>query len=330
MTNHTRTRRAPCSGAGGGSWPTGAAATVALVIVLAGSVAAQRGGGRGQGPPQPARTAAPVDLTGWWVSIVTEDWRFRMVTPAKGDYASVPLSAEGRRVADTWDPSKDGQCDAYGAAGLMRIPGRLHITWQDDNTLKIETDAGTQTRLLHFGAAAGAGAPQAATLQGYSSAQWVGGAPGGPFGGFGGFAGNVAAPAPGAAPAAAGRAGAAPAGPAAAPPAGGAPGAAARGNAGAGGRGGRGAGAPGAERWGVLRVVTNQLKAAWLRKNGVPYSDRTAMTENFIRFADGADEWFTVSTVVEDPVYLNQSFITSTNFKREPDGSKWKPTTCRP
>ena len=70
-------------------------------------LAAQRGGGRG-GPPPTGRAAAPVDLTGYWVSVVTEDWRFRMVTPPKGDYASVPLNAEGRRVADTWDPSKDG------------------------------------------------------------------------------------------------------------------------------------------------------------------------------------------------------------------------------
>ena len=58
------------------------------------------------------------------------------------------------RVADTWDPAKDERegnaCKAYGVAGIMRVPGRLHITWQDENTLKIETDAGTQTRLLHF------------------------------------------------------------------------------------------------------------------------------------------------------------------------------------
>ena len=86
---------------------------------------------------------------------MTEDWRYRMVTPKKGDHPSVPLNAEGVRVADAWDPAKDEaageQCRAYGAAGVMRAPGRLHITWQDDNTLKIETEAGTQTRLLRFG-----------------------------------------------------------------------------------------------------------------------------------------------------------------------------------
>ena len=53
------------------------------------------------------------------------------------------------------------------------------------------------------------------------------------------------------------------------------------------------------------------------------------MTENFIRFSDERDEWFTVVTVVEDPTYLTQSFITSTNFKREADGSKFKPVACK-
>src|ERR1700704_2539947 len=106
------------------------ALTVALGCVLVAAtgitVDAQRGQGRGGAPPT-ARAAAPVDLTGYWVSVVTEDWRFRMVTPPKGDYASVPLNAEARRVADAWDLSKDGACDAFGAAALMRIPGRLHI-----------------------------------------------------------------------------------------------------------------------------------------------------------------------------------------------------------
>ena len=116
--------------------------------------AAGQGRGRGQ-PPQTPQAQAPIDLTGWWVSVVTEDWRWRMVTPAKGDYSSVPINNEGRRVGDTWDPAKDERegnaCKSYGVAALMRVPGRLHVTWQDDSTLKVETDAGTQTRLLHFG-----------------------------------------------------------------------------------------------------------------------------------------------------------------------------------
>jgi hypothetical protein len=78
-----------------------------------------------------------------------------------------------------------------------------------------------------------------------------------------------------------------------------------------------------------LKAATTQLRPGWLRKNGAPYSENTVVTENFMRFTDGDDVWFTVTTVVEDPTYLNQSFITSSNFKREADGSKWKPTPCR-
>src|SRR6187401_3557949 len=122
-------------------------------------------------PPPTAKAAAPIDLTGSWVSIVTEDWRWRMVTPAKGDYQSVPINAEGKRVADLWDPAKDEaageQCRSYGAAAIMRVPGRVHITWQDDNTLRIDTDAGTQTRLLRFGAAPNSGSEP--SWQGQSS-----------------------------------------------------------------------------------------------------------------------------------------------------------------
>src|ERR1700730_5835465 len=131
--------------------------------------------GRGPtGPPPSGKAGGAEDLTGYWVSVVTEDWRFRMVTPPKGDYSSLPLNAEARKVADTWDPAKDNvtveTCKAYGAAAVMRQPRRIHITWQDDNTLKVETDAGTQTRLFHFGASQPpAGQP---AWQGYSVAQW--------------------------------------------------------------------------------------------------------------------------------------------------------------
>jgi hypothetical protein len=115
-----------------------------------------RGGGRGAppGPPPTAQAQAPIDLTGYWVSVVTEDWRWRMLTPAKGDTASVPLNAEGQRVAGMWDLEKDkadgNLCRAFGAAGLLRLPLRIHITWQDANTLKLETDSGQQTRLFLF------------------------------------------------------------------------------------------------------------------------------------------------------------------------------------
>jgi len=123
---------------------------------------------------QSPKAAAPIDLTGYWVSVVTQDWRWRMVTPAKGDYQSIPITVEAKKVGDAWDPAKDEaageQCKSYGAPALMAIPTRLHITWQDENTLKVETDAGTQTRRFHFGN----WKPQdaAPTWQGESIAQW--------------------------------------------------------------------------------------------------------------------------------------------------------------
>jgi hypothetical protein len=126
--------------------------------------------------PSSARQSAPIDLTGYWVSIVTEDWRWRMLTPPRGNYASVPLSNMGKQIADTFDPSRyaPGQidCRAYGAGGLMRMPTRAHITWATADTLKIETDWGEQTRLLHFAAGEPPGAEP--TLQGHSTATWHG------------------------------------------------------------------------------------------------------------------------------------------------------------
>ena len=270
---------------------TAAAVCVFALISVIGPQAAQRAseasqpappqggrGGRG-GPVGPARTTAPVDLTGNWVSVVTEDWQWRMRTPAKGDYTSVPLTPQGRQVADTWDPSKDGLCEAYGVGGIMRMPGRLRISWQDDNTLKIESDAGQQTRLLHF-AAPGAPAPVGAnaprTLQGTSVATWQRSA-----GGFDAFLE-------------------------------------------------RGAAGGGAQRWGSLRVVTTNMLPGWVRRNGVPYGQNAVITEHFTRFTNpDAGDWFVVTTIVDDPQHFAQPFTTSSNFKKEADGSKWNPTPCR-
>jgi len=264
-------------------------ARLVVSVLLAASVASMTGV-RAQGPPAPAapprspRAAAPVDLTGVWVSVVTEDWQWRMVTPSKGDYASVPLNAEGQRVADTWTPAKDGQCEAYGVGGIMRMPGRLRISWQDDATLKIETDAGQQTRLLRFAGSIPGPAPRTPasaplpkrTLQGDSVAEWQGG--GG--GTLDVFTGRV--------------------------------------------DGG------GAQRWGSLKVRTTNMRAGWLRRNGVPYSENAVITEYFTRFTNAAaGDWFVVTTQVDDPTYLTQPFITSTNFKKEPDASKWHPVACR-
>jgi hypothetical protein len=146
---------------------------VALLVPVA--VFAQgRGGGGAGAPQQSGRAGAIKDVTGYWVSVVAEHWHLRMLVPPKGDVTMLPVNAEARRITGTWDPAKDeasGEaCRSYGAPTIMRVPGRLHITWQDDNTLKIDTDAGTQTRLLHFGGASPAG--QAPSWQGYSAATW--------------------------------------------------------------------------------------------------------------------------------------------------------------
>jgi hypothetical protein len=271
-----------------------------LVLLFTGTAApavlAQGGRGAGPAPPQSPQASAPIDLTGYWVSIVTEDWRWRMVTPPKGDYASVPINAAARKVADAWDPATDGSCLAYGAAALMRNPTRLHVTWENEQTLKVETDAGVQTRRFVFNATS---APGARTLQGHSVAEWE--RPAG--GGRGGAPGGVPAGAP--------------------------PGAPAPGPAPAGGRGG--APAPPPSRGGDLKVVTTGLSAGWLRKNGVPYSENTTLTEYFDRFtAPDRGEWLVVTTVVADPTYLTQEYVTSTHFRREPDAAKWDPTPCRP
>jgi hypothetical protein len=247
-------------------------------------------------PAAPARAAAtprdlaPLDFTGYWVSVVTEDWRYRMVMPQQGDYGSVPLNAEGKRVADSWKPPQVNGCEAFGVGAGMRAPGRLHITWADDATLKIEEDAGQQTRLLRLGGAEAAPYGRAAapvdppTWQGTSVASWDGPPDVIDVLRTGGFD-NL----------------------------------------------NRGSGAA-ARRlaWTPLKVVTTNHKAGWLRANGVPYSAQAAITEHFMRYAlpDGS-EWLTVRTVVDDPLYLVQPFMVSTNFKREPDGSKWNPRPCR-
>jgi hypothetical protein len=164
---------------------------VAGVVGVAMGSASVQTQGRGQeagARPVSARGAAPVDLTGTWVSVVTEDWRWRMRVPPKGDYASVPLNAAGVKTADTWDPARDAaageQCRGYGAPAIMRLPGRVRISWEGESFLRVETEAGTQTRLFTFGAQ---GATEAApSWQGFSAAFWQ------PAGGGGGRRGGGA------------------------------------------------------------------------------------------------------------------------------------------
>src|SRR5437899_4308424 len=188
---------------------------VALSLIFPLSTHAQRGQ-RGAPAPQTAKATPTFVITGTWVSVITEDWKYRMVTPRKGDYDGVPGTVEAFRTANAWDPAKDKaageQCKGYGAVGVMRLPGYLRISWQDDNTLKMELTAGTQTRLFHFG-------PQQASAsepswQGYSTAQWEAAITG-----------------------------------------------------------------RGEPRKGDLRVVTTGLRAGYSRKNGIPYSATTNLTE---------------------------------------------------
>jgi hypothetical protein len=227
-----------------------------------------------QAPPQTARQTAPIDLTGYWVSVVTNEWRWRMLTPARGDYAVLPINAAARKIADTWDPARDEaageQCRSYGAAVIMQVPGRIRVNWENDNALRIDTDAGTQTRLIRFGTAPPpAGEP---TWQGNSVAEWQ----------------------------------------------------VARGR-------GREAQARAGEqaRTGTLKVVTTNLRPGYLRKNGVPYSARTTVTEYFSRVTDGTGTpYLNVTVIVEDPQYLTGPYVRSMQFKREPDGSKFKPEPC--
>ena len=238
----------------------------AAVLAAPSGLLAQARGARAGGPPQAPptpRAAAPVDLTGYWVSVVTEDWRYRMVMPAKGDYQGVPLTPAARTIADGWDLAKEEasgeRCKAYGAPALLRVPGRLHITWPDEQTLRLETDAGQQTRDFHFGNWKAPAGPR--TLQGDSVAEWEGG--------------------------------------------------------------GRGT------TDGSLKVTTTNLKAGFLRKNGVPYSENASLTEYYevITQPDGSP-LLVVTIATTDPEYLRVPFVISSQFKKEPNNAKWKPAPC--
>lgn len=235
----------------------------------------------GFGAPQlSARESAQADLTGYWVSLVTEDWLWRMITAPPGDATSIPLNPQGQNVAAQWDPNRDvpneEACRPFGAAGLMRMPLRLHITWADDDTLKIETDAGQQTRLLRFGAPGTATSQH--SWQGVTRAQWTT-----PVGGF-----DLKAV-----------------------------------------MRGRGIDPPAGPPMGSLKAVTGNLRAGYLRKNGIPYSENAELTEYFSRVSGFGNDYLTVLSIVHDPMYLTQDFVTSSHFKREPDDSGWRPSSCR-
>ena len=146
-----------------------------------------RGGRAGGGPPPSPRATAPQDLTGYWVSVVTEYWHLRMLVPAKGDFAMLPLNPDARTAANAYDAAREkaagSECSVYGAPAIMRVPGRFYIHWADDNTLQMDIDSGTQTRMFRFAPPQGRGAPSEsrggaapaaaeASWQGQSVAEW--------------------------------------------------------------------------------------------------------------------------------------------------------------
>lgn len=251
-------------------------ALVLLVTLMAQTAAHAQGPGAPDQTAPTARAAAPIDLTGYWESVVTLDWAFRMVTPRPGDYENVPLSAAGIRTMQAWDPAKDTtageQCRSYGAPAIMRVPEHVHITWQDDQTMKLETDAGEQIRLFHFAKAAAGPGPR--TWQGYSAAEWD----------FRRASIDTG-----------------------------------------GGRVSR----PGAVVGGDLKVSTSNLKAGYLRKNGIPYSENAQLLEYYDLIREGnADRLLNVTSIVTDPVYLTRQFIVDSTFRERPDATGWNPSAC--
>jgi hypothetical protein len=244
------------------------AGTAAGLVLFHSGAGAQARRGEG-GPPPDARSSSPFDLTGYWVSVITQNWRLRMVTPAKGDYLGIPVTPAAKQAADAWDPAKDeaagNECKAYGAPGIMTLPARLHNTWADENTLRMEIDTGMQTRLFHFGNGRSPGGQ--ATRQGESAAAWVSR---------------------------------------------------------------RGQTVPsGSAKAKYLKVTTTRMLPGYLRKNGVPYGENAVLTEDYDFIHEQAeDEWLIVTTVIEDPIYLENPLILSEQFKKQAGSSGWDPTPC--
>ena len=265
---------------------------IALCLWLPRPAEAQ--GARGQGrPPQNARASAPIDLTGYWTAVLTEDWHVRMLTADRGDFGSgppgavaqivtgrlgvganpaqdgnIPYNLKGAQAAVAWDAAADEaagqQCKAYGAPGIMRQPTHLHVTWADDNTLQVAADFGSQTRLFHFAPPTAAVSP---SRQGHSVASWL--------------------------------------------------------------RMGGGGGQANFQPGGALNVVTTSLTPGYYWKNGMPYTANAVLKENFflLDLPDGST-WMTLTQLVEDPEYLTEPYVINYHFKKLPDGSAWHPTPC--
>ena len=244
--------------------------------------------------------SAPIDLTGYWVAVVSEDWRHRMATPRKGDFESLPLNAEGRRVANAWD--LDGrQRGGHAMQGVRRRrhhaparPAAHHVGRRrhaEDRVRCRHADAAARAsarrrrrraRRPGKGSRAPSGSARRAVTQGPVRAQ------------IGNSTGPIAP--------------------------------------GGGGRGQRGGPPPSGSltEGGALKVVTTDFRAGYLRKNGVPYSESATITEYFHRLPEHRAA--TLAARADDrrgPAVLERAVLTSTHFKREPNGSKWKPTECR-
>lgn len=254
--------------------------TIVAMLGATGPAVAQQGMGGMAAEPVSAREAAEqhFDLTGNWVPIITEDWLSRMVTPPVGHIPSGEFS-QFLRLTDAavdeamnWDPEADAaagmECKSFGVGNIMRMPTRLHITWEDSDTLRIDTDYGEQTRLLRFRPSEADAARDRGTWQGHSVASWEA---------QGHRRGFVPEP---------------------------------------------------PSRPGVLRVETEGMRAGYMSRNGIPYSERATMREFFVRHDDFGDEWFTVTTIFEDPDYLTQPHITATHFRREADDEQWNSRPC--
>ncbi len=267
--------------------------------------------GQGGGVGLAARESAPIDLTGYWTAVITEDWAQRMLTPARGDFGggppgavrtpgrapigtgadptdegNIPYEAAGAQAALAWNPADADTCMAYGAPGIMRQPTRFRIAWKDDDTLQLETDLGVQTRLFHF-----ADPPRPGRMN-YIGGRFVpprATAPTGPPNGL--------EPSP-------------------------------QGHSIASWTSMGGSNAV-VERGGYLKVETTNLTPGYYWRNGMPYTGDAVLTEHFrvMELPDGSS-WILLSLMVEDPEYLNQPFLVHYHFKKLPDGSTWDPVPC--
>lgn len=240
---------------------------VLLFAITPGTSAQQPAGRGGQPAAQSARANAAVDLTGTWVSVITEEWKYRMVTPRKGDYrgGGIRVTPEGVRLANAWDPAKDEaageKCKGYGAVGVTRLPGKVRISWQDVNTLQVEFEAGNQVRLFHFGAVPPPEGPP--TWQGHSLALW------------------------------------------------------------------ERAVAPPGQREGNVKVVTTHLRPQYARKNGLPVSGNAKLTEYLqVLKAPNGDLWLSLIGELDEPLYYQELYHYSWQFKKVPDPSAWNPEPC--